>query len=290
MKFVSQNLTFLQPSVVTPTFRNPSSENNYIHQEDQFDSQTVSSTVVTNSTTPTQVVKPVLGFTPAEIQQAVEEPELTVKQLLGLSSCKGYVQTPLRTLDGIDVNQPSHFLPLVKEAKKLAEELQKEQQAAQWVVIPPEKLLQESFVEQLNAIQILEQLALLDAAREHLPQDIINILELLGKADNIPLNQLYNLAQDCADCYCTEVIKTLIDLLKCNFMDRQTVLVNTARALKFLETYGDQRAKLWKILSKYDGLPEHFHHLQTTLHTELIYLKQDMSKNIEHLQSAINLQ
>ena len=31
--------------------------------------------------------------------------------LLGLSSCEGHVNTPLQTLDGQYMNQPSHFLP-----------------------------------------------------------------------------------------------------------------------------------------------------------------------------------
>ena len=84
------------------------------------------------------------------------------------------------------------FLPLAKEAKKLAKALRKEQEAAQWVGIPPEKLLQQSFVEQLNAIQALDWLAPLYATKEHLLQDVITILELLGKADKIPFNQLYN--------------------------------------------------------------------------------------------------
>ena len=65
------------------------------------------------------------------------------------------------------------------------------------------------FFEQLNSLQTLEQLAPLQAAKEHLPHDIINILELLGKVDNIPFNQLYSLAEDCADWYYTKVIKTL---------------------------------------------------------------------------------
>ena len=124
---------------------------------------------------------------------------------------------------------------MAQEAKKLITELKKEQDASQWAGIPPEKLLQDSFIEQLDTIQALEQLAPLHAAREHLPQDILEILELLGKVDNIPFNQLYNLAQDCADRYYTKVIKTLTHLLKHNFTDRQRVLVNTARALKFLE-------------------------------------------------------
>ena len=119
--------------------------------------------------------------------------------------------------------------------------------ASQWAGIPYEKLLQESFVEQLNSIQTLEQLASLHAAKEHLPQDIINIVELLGKADNIPFNQLYSLAQDCTDRYYTKVIKTLIQLLKSSFTDWQTILVNMARTLKFLESYGNRQTKLWKV-------------------------------------------
>ena len=162
----------------------------------------------------------------------------------------------------------------------MAKALKKEQDTSQWPGIPPEKLLQDSIVKQLNSIQALEQLAPLHAARELLPKDIIGILELLGKADNIPFNQLYNLAQDCANQYYTKVIKTLTDLLKCNFTDRQTVLVNTVRALKFLESYGDRQAKLWKVLTKYDKLPDPFHDLQTTLQTEFALLKKTTSKNI----------
>ena len=66
--------------------------------------------------------------------------------------------------------------------------MRKEQVASQWAGIPHEKLLQESFVEQLNSIQTLEQLVPHQAAKENLPQDIISIPELLGKADNIPFN------------------------------------------------------------------------------------------------------
>ena len=49
-----------------------------------------------------------------------------VEQLLGLESCKEYVQTPIQTLDGIHVHQPCQVLPLAKEAKKLAEALKKQ--------------------------------------------------------------------------------------------------------------------------------------------------------------------
>ena len=123
-----------------------------------------------------------------------------------------------------------------------------------------------------------------------MPKDIINILELLGKADNIPFNQLYNLAEDCMDRYHTKVIKTLTQLLKSSFNDRQLVLVNTMRALKFLESYAARQTKLWKVLSKYGRLPDHFHNIQTMLQTEFSLLKKATSKNIENLQEAVNLQ
>ena len=53
-----------------------------------------------------------------------------LEQLLRLESCKEYVQTPIQTFDGIPVHQPCRFLPLAKEAKKLAEALKKEQDAS----------------------------------------------------------------------------------------------------------------------------------------------------------------
>ena len=106
---------------------------------------------------PTQTIEPVLGFTPAEICQMQAEPKLTVRQLLEIESCQEYVKTLLQTLDSIYVNQPKRFLPLAKEAKKLAEEFRKEQVASQWAGIPHKKLLQESFVEQFNSLQILRQ-------------------------------------------------------------------------------------------------------------------------------------
>ena len=92
-------------------------------------------------------------------------------------------------------------------------------------------------LEQLDALQALNQLAPLTAVKEHLPGDIINIPECLGKVDNIPFNQLYSLAEDCTDRYYTKVIQTLTHLMKNSFHDRQLILVNTARALKFLKSY-----------------------------------------------------
>ena len=150
--------------------------------------------------------------------------------------------------------------------------------------------MQESFVEQLEALQALDQLAPLTAAKEHLPGDIIDILEHLGKVDNIPFNQLYSLAEDCTDRYYTKVIQTLTCLMKNSFHDRQLVLVNTARALKFLQSYASRQTKLWKVLSKYHNLPDHFHDLKTTLQAEFYLLKTATSKNIQNINETFQSQ
>ena len=186
--------------------------------------------------------------------------------------------------------QPKRFLPLAQEAKKLVKELCKEEIASQWAGLPPGKLLQESFLEQLDALQVLDQLAPLTAAKEHLPGDIINILACLGKVDNIPFNQLYSLVEDCADRYYTKVIQTLTHLMKNSIHDTQLILVNTARALKFLESYASQQTKLWKVLSKYHNLPDHFHDLKTTLQTEFELLKTATLKNVQNLQEMVQSQ
>ena len=165
-----------------------------------------------------------------------------------MTAYEGYVQTLIQTLDGLYVNQPKHFLPLPEEAKRLAEELRKEKQAEQWAGILHEKLLNQSFLDQLNSLQILEQLAPLHLAKEHLPSDIIDILERLGKADNIPFNQLYYIAENCTDRYYSKVIITFVFLIKRQFADRQKLLVNTSCSLKFLKEYANRQAQIWKVL------------------------------------------
>ena len=74
---------------------------------------------------------------------------------------------------------------------------------------PHEKLLNKSFLDQLNSLQILEQLAPLQLAKEHLPSNTIDILERLGKVENIPFNQLYYIAENCADRYYSKSSKLL---------------------------------------------------------------------------------
>ena len=100
-------------------------------------------------------MEPVVGLTPEEQCRKEEDPDLTLDKLLGLSSCEDHISTPLQTLDMVYVNQPSQFLPLAQEAKKLAKRIKEEEEASQWSGIPIKKLLNNSFTEQLNYIQTI---------------------------------------------------------------------------------------------------------------------------------------
>ena len=105
-----------------------------------------------NHTVHTQTAQPALRFTLAETHQAQNDPTLMIPELLEIKPRKDYTETPLQTLDGLYVTQPKRFLPLTQEAKKLPEELCKEEIAFQWAGLPPKKLLQESFIQQLDAL------------------------------------------------------------------------------------------------------------------------------------------
>ena len=122
--------------------------------------------------------------------------------------------------------------------------------------------------------------------KEHLPKDIITILERLGKVDNTPFNKLYYLAENCADIYYMSVIKTFVENIKHSATEHQIVLVNTARALKYLEDFGEQLSQLFTVLEKYHLLLGNLENLQS----QFGFLKKATSKNIEHLQQAIIVQ
>ena len=88
LKFINQDLTFLQPSVILPNSRNTVQNDNSSAQTSQPDSQVTLPAAVNlpshvttskNLIPPTQTVEPVLGFTPAEIRRAEEEPKLTIE-------------------------------------------------------------------------------------------------------------------------------------------------------------------------------------------------------------------
>ena len=243
-------------------------------------------------------VTPLLGIIPSENTQLQNRntPE-DIADVLGTRAFQRYMDTPLQTLDGIIINQPKHFLPLTKEAKRITKEIRIEKINEQWAGIHREQLLNQSFNDQLNSIQILEQLAPLQLVKEHLPGDIVDILKRLGKADNIPFNQLYYIAKNCTDHYYSKVIKTFVALLKCQFMGRQLLLVNTARSLKFLKDYMDQQALIWKIFQRHKTIPDdiqdlHFHidNFKSNIEKEFAFLMESTHKNVENFQSSLNLQ
>ena len=243
-------------------------------------------------------VTPLLGITPRKSTQLQStNTQEDVEEILGTRAFQRYVDTPIQTLDGIVVNQPKRFLPLAQEARKIAEEIRIKKINEQWAGIPREQLLNQSFNDQLNSIKILEQLASLQLAKDHLLGDIIDILKRLHKADNIPHNQLYYVVENCADCYYSKVIETFVLLLKWQFADRQLLLVNTSRSLKFLEEYTDRQALIWKIFSKHENISDdisdlhlHINDFKINIQKEFNFLKEVTHKNVENFQTSLNLQ
>ena len=77
-----------------------------------------------------------------------------------------------------------------------------------------------------------------------------------------------------------------MEIIKWSVTDHQIVLVNMARALKCLEDFGQRQSQLFKVLQKYHLLLDNFKNLQS----QFGFLKQATSKNIKHLQQAINVQ
>ena len=122
--------------------------------------------------------------------------------------------------------------------------------------------------------------------KDHLSQDIITILERLGKVENTPFDKLYYLTENCADCYYTSIIKTFVKIVKRNTTDRQIVLVNTARALKYLEDFRQRQSQLFTVLEKYHLVPDSLENLKSQFH----FLKEATSRNVENLQQATTVQ
>ena len=130
-------------------------------------------------------------------------------------------------------------------------------------------------------------------AKEHLPSDIIDILERLRKADNIPFNQRYYIAENCADRYYSKVIKTFVFLIKRQSADRQTLIVNTAHSLKFLEEYTNRQAQIWKVLQKchnlldeVEDLHSHFDSFKSIIKTNFKHFKEATSCNVQNIQTS----
>ena len=146
--FINQDLTFLQPSSVYhmtdakdgQSIASDSTDTSTHTVIENVQSQEVDSTPAFTLVTalpedfvgtdydhtpiqsiepsPIQPVEPVIGLTEKEQRQREEDPNLTINELLGLSSCEDHIATPLQILDGQYMNQPSCFLPLTQEAQE----------------------------------------------------------------------------------------------------------------------------------------------------------------------------
>ena len=88
------------------------------------------------------------------------------------------------------------------------------------------------------------------------------------------------------DCYYTKVIQTFVEIIKQNASDRQIVLVNTARALKYLEAYRQRQSQLFTVLEKYHQVPNSLEDLKS----QFYFLKEATSRNVKNLQQAITVQ
>ena len=71
-------------------------------------------------------------------------------------------------------------------------------------------------------------------------------------------------------------------LLKRQFADRQLILINTARSLKFLEEYTDRQALTWKIFSKHQNIPDKI----SNLHLHIDDFKGNIQKDFNFLKEA----
>ena len=136
LKFINQDLMFLQESHIPSTFTNVSHTPTPLKDSLRITLPT-SISKENNHTAHTQTVQPTLGFTQAETCRAQNESTLMIPELLEIKPCKDYTETPLQTLDGLHVIQPKRFLPHAQQAKKSAVELCKEEIASQWAGLPP---------------------------------------------------------------------------------------------------------------------------------------------------------
>ena len=99
------------------------------------------------------------------------------------------------------------------------------------------------------------------------------------------------------DRYYSKVIETFVSIIKRQFTNRQTLLVNTAHLLKFLEEYLDRQAQIWKIFHKHHNIPDdiedlhlHFDCFKTSLKTEFKHLKETTSHNVQNIQTSLSVQ
>ena len=93
------------------------------------------------------------------------------------------------------------------------------------------------------------------------------------------------------------ILKSFVSIIKRQFTDKQTLLINTASLLKFLQDYADRQAQIWKILHKYHNLSDevaylhlHFDSFKSSIETEFKHLKEVTSLNMENIQISLGIQ
>ena len=110
LKFINQDLTFLQDLHIPSTFTNVSHTLTFLKELARINlpACTPNEHLLKENTesTCTQAAQPALGFTLAKVCCAEDNPTLTVPQLLEIEPCREYTDTPLKTLDGLYVTQP----------------------------------------------------------------------------------------------------------------------------------------------------------------------------------------
>ena len=108
--FINQDLTFLQDSHIPSTFSNVSHTTTSLNELACINLPTCTPNKEPSKehtvSTCTQSIQPALGFTPAKVCCAEENPTLVVLQLLESEPCRKYTNTPLKTLDSLYVTQP----------------------------------------------------------------------------------------------------------------------------------------------------------------------------------------
>ena len=110
LKFINQDLTFLQDSHIPSTFTNVSHTSTSLKERAHINLPTCTPNKhllkENTQSTHTQAVQPTLGSTLAEVFHAEDNPTLTVPQPLEIKPCREYANTPLKTLDGLYITQP----------------------------------------------------------------------------------------------------------------------------------------------------------------------------------------
>ena len=104
---------------------------------EEFETETLSESLMPIDETPISQVQPLLGTTHRENLQLRNRnmPE-DISDVLGTTALQGYVNTPIQTLDSIVVQQPKRFKTFAEGAKSLAKEIRIEKLNEQWVSVP----------------------------------------------------------------------------------------------------------------------------------------------------------